>query len=311
MTALLPRGVARISGTGVVRISGTHSKFFDSIDHGQMLAILRRQIRDERILRLIERWLEAGVLENGQWHAAEGGTPQGGSISPMLANIYLHHVLDTWVLEWRKKHARGEVIIVRYADDFILGFQYHDDATTFLEALKERLAHYALALHPAKTRLIEFGRFSARDRHRRGEGKPETFDFLGFTWMCGTTRHGRFGVRREIIKERLRCKLKAVREHLTRRMHDPVDSVGTWLGQMMTGYYAYFSVSTSAGRLNGFRTAVLRGWHHVLNRRTQRGRWNWARMLRRGSPYLPWATIKSPWPDYSPFERHLGFSRHH
>jgi RNA-directed DNA polymerase len=220
--------------------------FFDTLDHAWLVEFVEHRIGDRRVVRHIRKWLSAGVLEDGQWRAQEEGTPQGGSVSPVLANIYLHYVFDLWANQWRHRNARGDVIIVRYCDDFIVGFQYRDEAERFLGDLRERFGKFNLELHPEKTRLIEFGRFAAERRKRQGAGKPETFDFLGFTHICGQTRKGKFTVRRKTIACRLRRKLQEVKQTLRVRMHWPIRSQGTWLKAVLLGHYRYFAVPRKA-----------------------------------------------------------------
>jgi hypothetical protein len=213
---------------------------------------------------LIQKWLGAGVLEDGKRIRSEVGAVQGGSISPLLANLYLHYVFDLWVHQWRKKQAHGDVMVVRYADDFVVGFQHRWDAEQFLTELRERFSHFGLELHPDKTRLIEFGRFAGRDRRKRGDGKPETFHFLGFTHICGKTRNGTFMVLRQTMRERLRAKLRQVKEALRRRMHSPVREQGSWLASVVRGHFQYYSVPGNQRALSTFRQAILWMWRHVL-----------------------------------------------
>ena len=228
--------------------------FFDAIDHEWMLKFLEHRIADRRVLRLIRKWLRAGVSEDGKWSRTTVGTPQGSVISPLLANVFLHYVLDLWVNQWRQRHARGEVIVVRYADDFVMGFQYQEDAQRFLEALRKRLAKFSLELHPEKTRLIEFGRFAAERREKRGAGKPETFNFLGFTHGCGKTRKGAFTIKRKSIAKRLRAKLHEIKEQLVRCMHRPVVEIGKWLRSVVQGWMNYHAVPGNIRSLDQFRT---------------------------------------------------------
>src|SRR6266545_7771940 len=216
--------------------------FFGQLDHGWLRKFLEHRIADKRVLRLIGKWLVAGVIEDGTWTAGEEGSPQGASVSPLLANIYLHYVFDLWVDWWRSRHARGDVIVVRFADDFVVGFQHEQDARRFLDELRERFAKFGLGLHPDKTRLIEFGRYAAPNRQARGFGKPETFDFLGFTHICATTRAGRFWVRRITISKRMRAKLREVKDQLKARRHHPVPEQGRWLGSVVRGHRAYYAV---------------------------------------------------------------------
>jgi RNA-directed DNA polymerase len=271
--------------------------FFSSLDRDWLGRFLRHRIADERVLRLIGKWLAAGVIEDGQWSETGQGSPQGASASPLLANVYLHYVLDLWADWWRKRHARGEVIIVRFADDFIIGFEYQDDAERFLEGLRERFAKFSLELHPDKTRLIEFGRHAARRRAARGEGKPETFAFLGFTHICATTRSGRFWIRRKTDTKRLRAKLKQAKAEIMRRRHLPVPEQGRWLASVVTGHQAYYAVPGNYDAVHAFRNQVTRHWHHALRRRSQKSRLTWARMNRLVTRWLPRTRIVHPFPE--------------
>jgi group II intron reverse transcriptase/maturase len=270
--------------------------FFDHLDRGWLAKFLRHRIADERILRLVTKWLNAGVLEDGQWSDSGEGTPQGGSLSPLLANVYLHYVLDLWADWWRKTHARGNVIITRFADDFVVGFQYQDDAERFREELRGRLAKFALELHPEKTRLIEFGPRAARNREVRGEGKPETFTFLGFRHIARMTR-GRFWVQRTTDKKKMTAKLKSVKAELMRKRHLPVPEQGRWLASVITGHQAYYAVPGNAKAVGTFRHQVTRHWRHALSRRSQKGRVTWEQMNRIASRYLPRTRTVHPWPD--------------
>lgn len=273
--------------------------FFDTIDHECLMKLIERRIADRRVLRLIRKWLRAGVSEDGEWSRTTVGTPQGAVISPLLANIYLHYVLDEWVSQWRRTEASGDVIIVRYADDFVMGFQYKSEAEAFLGQLKARMERFGLRLHPEKTRLLEFGCFAASDRKRRGEGKPETFDFLGFTHQCGTTRKGRFAIKRESTAKRVRATLKRVREGLRRRSNQDVADVGRWLRSVVQGWLNYHAVPGNFCRLNRFRTQVARMWLNNLRRRSQRGRrgWNWTRMKILLDRWLPRPRILHLYPN--------------
>jgi RNA-directed DNA polymerase len=271
-------------------------EFFTSLDHHWLATFLEHRIADRRVLRLISKWLAAGVIENGEWSETLTGAPQGASASPLLANVYLHYVLDLWAAWWRRRHAHGDVIIVRFADDFIMGFEYEDDAQRLLADLRERLAKFGLELHPDKTRLIEFGRHAARNRVARGLGKPETFDFLGFTHICGKTRAGRFGLRRITISKRLRAKLREVKTGLMRRRHLPVPEQGQWLASVVRGHLAYYAVPGNSAAANDFRDQVIRHWYRALRRRSQRTRLNWQRMNRVAIRWLPRVRITHPWP---------------
>jgi len=272
--------------------------FFDTVDHEWLMKFLEHRIADPRLLRLIRKWLRAGVSEAGQWSKTTVGTPQGAVTSPILANIYLHYVLDLWVNQWRKRQASGEVIIVRYADDAVIGFQYQSEAEHFLKELKERLAKFGLELHQEKTRLIEFGRFAVANRAARGEGKPETFDFLGFTHICATTRKNNcFTVRRKTIAKRLKGKAKAVREEIMRRRHDPVSEQGKWLRSVVQGHLNYFAVPGNKPSIDAFRTEVIKGWLHALRRRSQKSRrLSWERVMRLVITWIPRARILHPYP---------------
>jgi RNA-directed DNA polymerase len=270
--------------------------FFGQLDRAWLRRFLQHRIADQRVLRLIDRWLAAGVIEDEQWSASEEGCPQGASISPLLANLYLHHVLDLWADWWRKRRAHGDVIIVRFADDFIVGFEHEQDARRFLAELGERFARFGLELHPDKTRLIEFGRFAAHNRKARGEGKPETFDFLGFTHVCGKTRNGRFWLRRITISKRMRAKLREVGDQLKRRRHQPIPQQGRWLASVVRGHLAYYAVPGNTEAVRAFRKQVTRHWFKALRRRSQRKRINWARMDRFVDRWLPRARVMHPFP---------------
>ena len=271
--------------------------FFDAIDHEWMVKFVEHRIGDKRVVRLIQKWLRAGVLEEGEIARPEVGTPQGGSISPLLANIYLHYALDLWVQQWRRKHAMGEVMIVRYADDFIVGFQQKLDAERFLKELRERLAKFRLELHPEKTRLIEFGRYAAANRVKRGLGKPATFNFLGFTHMSGKTQKGWFQVRRITMRKRLRAKLQEIKMELKRRRHDPIPEVGLWLNSVVRGHYQYYGVPLNQAALTAFRTQVKWHWQRALSRRSQRAYVGWRRMSRLAERWLPEPCIYHCYPN--------------
>ena len=271
--------------------------FFDSIDHEWMMRFLEHRIADRRILRLIRKWLKVGVIEDGRRIAIGKGTPQGAVIPPLLANITLHYVLDLWAQQWRQRHATGKVIMVRYADDSVFGFEQEADAQGFLAEMRGRMAQFGLALHPDKTRLIEFGRCAGENRKRRGEGKPETFDFMGFTHCCSKTRKGRFKLLRLTVKKRIRATLKAIREKLRGMMHDPVPAVGKWLGRVVQGYFNYFAVPGNAHRLCGFRHEVCRAWRRTLQRRSQRHKQSWERFGKLEKRYIPPCRIIHPYPE--------------
>jgi RNA-directed DNA polymerase len=273
--------------------------FYDTINHRWLMEFLERRIADPRMLRLIRKWLRAGVSEDGEWSRTEAGTPQGSVISPLLSNIYLHYVLDQWVSEWRKNKAIGEVIIVRYADDFVMGFQYRHEAERFLGEMKERFDQYGLEIHREKTRLIEFGRFAQANRAERGEGKPETFDFLGFTHICSRTQKGnRFTLRRKTIAKRLRTKLKEVREAIIRRRHEPVPALGKWLRSVIQGHFNYYAVPGNREAVDRFRTEISRAWLFALRRRSQKSRnLTWDRIKRLIKTWIPTVRTRHPYPD--------------
>ncbi len=270
--------------------------FFDTISHEWMLKFVQHRVADRRILRLIQKWLKAGVMEEGQWSGTEMGTPQGAVISPLLANIYLHYVFDVWVQVWRKKRAQGAVIVVRYADDIVLGFQEQAEADCFLEDFRGRLGKFGLELHSDKTRRIEFGREAEANRKQRGEGKPETFDFLGFTHVSGKNRKGYFTVKRRTMAKRLRGKLHGLKQQLQRRRHDPVAETGKWLRSVVQGYFNYHAVPGNLDRLFTFRVRLTRLWHTQLRHRSQRHRWSWARMGNLAARWLPVPRVLHPWP---------------
>lgn len=272
--------------------------FFDNISHEWMVKFVEHRVADRRILRLIQKWLKAGVSEDGQWSETKQGTPQGAVISPLLANVYLHYVFDLWVDVWRRKVAKGDVIVVRYADDLVLGFQLKADAVRFLEEFKERLAQFTLELHPEKTRLIEFGRYAAKDRQQRGAGKPSTFNFLGFTHYCGQ-RHktGTFTVWRITAKTRMTAKLKAIKAELRRRMHARPGEVGAWLRKVVNGYYQYHAVPGNIGQLSTFRQRVNRLWYQTLARRSQRARKRWEALVPMFERWIPRPHVLHPYPE--------------
>ncbi|MFQ6098981.1 MAG: group II intron reverse transcriptase/maturase [Armatimonadota bacterium] len=271
--------------------------FFDAMDHEWLVEFVEHRIADRRVIRHIKKWLRAGVLEDGKRLQVEQGTPQGGSISPLLANVYLHYVFDLWVHQWRQREARGDVVVVRYADDIVMGFQHRSDAERFLEGLRERFAKFNLELHPDKTRLIEFGRFAAENRRRRGEGKPETFDFLGFTHACSRTRKGAFAVLRYPMKQRMRAKLRAIKESLRRRMHRPVEETGVWLRSVLRGWYRYYAVPRTYRWLTAFRWQVTWLWWRTLSRRGDKRKLSWKRTYALSNRWLPLPRILHPYPD--------------
>jgi RNA-directed DNA polymerase len=271
--------------------------FFGQLDRSWLERFLRHRIADERVLRLIGKWLAAGVVEDGKRTEYERGSPQGASLSPLLANVYLHYVLDLWADWWRKRHAHGDVIIVRFADDFTVGFEHREDAEAFLDGLRERFAKFGLELHPGKTRLIEFGRHAARNRAARGEPKPETFDFLGFTHICAKSKSGRFWIRRITISKRKRAKLKAVNDQLRRRRHLPIPEQGRWLASVLRGHMAYYAVPGNTSAVNGFRTQLTGRWYKALRRRSQKTRITWTRMNRIATRWLPPVRVMHPFPE--------------
>jgi len=271
--------------------------FFDAIDHEWLLKFVGHRIADRRFLRLIQKWLKAGVMEQGKWTECEAGTPQGATVSPLLANIYLHYVFDLWVQAWRKQRARGEMIVTRFADDFIVGFQHRADAERFQEELRERLRGFKLELHPEKTRLIEFGRFASERRREHGKGKPEVFGFLGFMHICGRAGNGAFVLVRHTIPKRLTAKLKEVKAELRRRRHEHVSRQGAWLASVVRGFFAYHSVPTNGDALSAFRTAVQKQWRHSLRRRGQRDGTTWKRINALSRRWLPSTRIQHPWPE--------------
>jgi group II intron reverse transcriptase/maturase len=271
--------------------------FFDTIDHGWLIRFLEHRLADRRVVRLIQKWLNAGVLEEGQRTRVEEGTPQGGSASPLLANVYLHYVFDLWVQVWRQKRAQGDVIVVRFADDIVLGFQNKSDAERFRAELTERFRRFHLELHPEKTRLLEFGPYATENRRRRGLGKPETFTFLGFTHICGKKRsNGRFTVLRQTIRQRVQAKLQEVKTELRRRMHRPIREQGAWLRSVVGGHVRYYGVPMNTSALRGFRHQVGRLWLRTLRRRGQRHRLTWRRMQRHIDRWLPPARVCHPYP---------------
>jgi RNA-directed DNA polymerase len=271
--------------------------FFDEISQQWLVRFLEHRIGDQRIIRLIQKWLKVGVLENGIVAVSDRGTGQGSVISPLLANIYLHYALDLWAERWRRREATGDMIFVRYADDFIVGFQHEADARRFLDEMRKRLQEFALSLHPDKTRLIEFGRFAAANREQRGLGKPETFNFLGFTFMCGKSRQGFFLLKRKTRHDRMRAKLRMVKQEMRRRMHQPIPEQGRWLWHVVRGYFNYHAVPMNTRALAVFRAEIARSWHRVLNRRSQKANLTRARMDKLIDDWLPKPRILHPWPD--------------
>lgn len=270
--------------------------FFDAIDHDWLVKFIEHRIADKRVVRHVKKWLHAGVFENGEWAPVDRGSPQGGSVSPMLANIYLHYVFDLWAHQWRTKAAGGDVIIVRYADDIVMGFQYRAEAERFRELLVERFRKFGLELNTDKTRLIEFGRFAASNRAKRGQSKPETFDFLGFRHICAVSRYGKFKLLRKTIPSRQRARLKAVYAELRRRMHDSIPETGRWLRSVVTGYYRYHAIPDNWAALRSFRSDVVRLWRLRLRRRSHKSRLDWVRMWRVAARWIPYPTVLHPWP---------------
>jgi RNA-directed DNA polymerase len=270
--------------------------FFDTVNQEWLIRFVEHRVGDPRVIRLIRKWLKAGVLEDGVVSVSERGTGQGAVISPLLANIYLHYGLDLWAERWRRREATGDMIIVRYADDFIVGFQHESDARRFLDEMRARLEEFALTLHPEKTRLIEFGRFAAENRKRRGLGKPETFNFLGFTFICGQSRRGKFQIKRKSRQDRMRAKLQAIKQELQRRMHQPIPAQGEWLKQVIRGYFNYHAVPTNRRALVTFRDEIIRKWRRILSRRSQTGTLTWERMKSLAKAWLPKPKVLHQWP---------------
>jgi RNA-directed DNA polymerase len=271
--------------------------FFDTIDHEWLVRFIEHRVSDRRIVRLIQKWLSAGVLHEGKKTVERVGSPQGATISPLLANIYLHYVFDVWVEQWRRRHAHGDVIVVRYADDMVLGFQHESDAKRFRLEFERRLSKFGLALHLDKTRLLRFGRFAPRDAARAGERGPGTFDFLGFTHICAMPKNGRYRIIRRTNKARMRATLKVLRDQLKRNRHRPIPEQGAWLRRVLQGYFQYYAVRTNGRRLAAFRTEVARAWLHALRRRSQRHRLTWKRMNVLVKRWLPPVRTLHPWPE--------------
>jgi len=271
-------------------------KFYDTLDQGWLVKFVEHRIADRRVVRLIQKWLKAGVLEEGKRVRSEVGTVQGGSISPLLSNIYLHYALDLWVQRWRRKQARGEVIFVRFADDFVAGFEHRQEAEQFLTELRERFARFGLQLHADKTRIVEFGRYAEHNRRNRGDGKPETFNFLGFTHSCGKTRKGHFTVLRQTMRQRWQAKLRALKEELRRRLHTPIREQGAYLRSVLLGHFRYYGVPMNGPALGAFRKAVGYLWRTVLRRRSQGNHLPWRRMRRYLARWFPPARVCHPYP---------------
>ena len=272
------------------------ASFFDSVSQNWLVRFVEHRIGDKRIIRLIRKWLKAGVLEDGVVTVGEMGTGQGSVISPLLANIYMHYVFDLWANRWRQHEAQGDMVIVRYADDFVVGFEHEADARRFWDALRARLEEFALSLHPDKTRLIEFGRHAADRRASAGLGKPETFKFLGFVFICGKTRRGKFLVHRKSRRDRMRTKLTEIKKELRQRMHQPIPEQGRWLAQVVRGYFAYHAVPTNGLRISAFRYHVVKYWLRTLRRRSQKDRFTWERIKRLANDWLPQPRTLHPWP---------------
>lgn len=290
----LATGIARTNVSWV--LDADISRFFDTVDHAWLIKFIEHRIGDPRVIRLIRKWLTAGVLEDGVIEATQEGTPQGAVISPLLANIYLHYVFDLWANQWRRLHANGNVIVVRYADDVVIGFDKPHDAQRFKRAMQARLAQFGLSVHPEKTRLIEFGRFAARNRASRGQGKPETFNFLGFTHISGQARDGRFMLRRKTRRDRLRATLKGIKDELRHRWHQSIPEQGQWLRRVVQGYFNYHAVPTNFSAMRSFRAHVIDFWRRALRRRSQTDDTTWAKMMRLAERWIPRARILHPWP---------------
>jgi group II intron reverse transcriptase/maturase len=278
-------------------LDADYRSFFDTMSHDWLVRFLKHRIGDERMLRLIRKWLKAGVLEDGVVTLSEMGTPQGATASPLLANVFLHYVFDLWAQQWRKRHARGAMIVVRYADDTALGFEHEADAKRFLVDMRARSEEFGLSLHPDKTRLIRFGRFAALNRKERGLGKPETFNFLGFTLICGEKCSGGFQLQRKTRRDRMQATLQRVKVELQRRRHEPLPVQGRWLAQVIRGFNAYHAVPTNYRSLVLFRARVARLWKRTLMRRGQRATVPWKRMMLIRDRYLPRPCILHPWPE--------------
>ncbi len=283
--------------------------FFDHVSHEWLLKFIGHRVADDRMLRLIQKWLKAGVSEEGEWSETTVGTPQGAVVSPLLANVYLHYVFDLWAKVWREKVAQGDVIIVRYADDLVAGFQHQADAVRFLRDFQERLAKFGLEVHPEKTRLIAFGRFAASECRKRGKGKPETFAFLGFTHYCGRNSKGHFVVWRRTVAKRMRAKLHAIKQELRRKMHEPVAQVGAWLKRVVDGYFRYHAVPGNLSMLSCFRERICRYWRHVLRRRSQRRKPDWEQLRPIFDRWIPRPRTLHPYPDVRFDARIQGRSR--
>ena len=278
--------------------------FFTEVSQQWVVRFLEHRIGDKRIIRLVQKWLRSGILEDGIVTIEEKGTGQGSVISPLLSNIYLHYVFDLWAERWRRREATGDMIMVRYADDTVVGFQHENDARRFRDAMRDRLREFSLSLHPEKTRLIEFGRFAAQNCKRRGRSKPETFKFLGFVLICDKSRRGDFRIRRKSRRDRMCAKLREIKEGLRHRMHRPIPETGKWLAQIVAGYFAYHAVPTNSPALSAFRYHVLVLWHRQLCRRSQRARVLWTRMTKLADEFLPPPRVLHPWPSVRFAVRH-------
>lgn len=287
-----------ISGTPVNWILDADIRsFFDSVSQEWLIRFLGHRIGDERVLRLVRKWLKAGVLDEGEWSVSAEGTPQGAVISPLLANVYLHYVFDLWAKQWRGREASGNVIVVRYADDIVVGFEHEADARRFWDAMRTRFEQFGLELHGEKTRLLEFGRYAAGRRQRRGLGKPLTFTFLGFTFICSRSLRGAFQLQRKTRSDRMRARLRAIQVELRQRMHDAIPAQGRWLRSVVMGYFAYHAVPTNLRALCAFRHHVTDLWRRSLRRRGQKGGVTWERVTRLADDWLPPARILHPWPE--------------
>jgi group II intron reverse transcriptase/maturase len=271
--------------------------FFDAVDHSWLLRFVRHRVGDERIARLVGKWLKAGVLEDGQWSTSDQGTPQGAVISPLLANVYLHYVFDLWAKQWRRREVKGDMIVVRYADDLVVGFELEAEARRFWDAMRTRFEQFSLELHGEKTRLLEFGRYAIERRQRNGQGKPQTFNFLGFTFICGRSRRGAFLLRRHTRRDRMRSALGEIKDEMRRRRHDSLTDQGRWLRSVVAGYFAYHAVPTNAQAIGAYRHHVLDLWRRSLKRRSQKGHVTWARMDRLAEEWLPPPHVLHPWPE--------------
>jgi RNA-directed DNA polymerase len=283
--------------------------FFDEVSKEWVVRFVEHRVGDRRIIRLIRKWLKAGVLEDGIVTVSDKGTGQGSVISPLLSNVYLHYVFDLWAHRWRQREATGDMIIARYADDIVVGFEHESDARRFWDAMRKRLEEFSLSLHPDKTRLIEFGRHAADRRKQRGLGKPETFKFLGFVFICGRSRKGKFLLNRKSRRDRMRAKLSKIKEELRRRMHQAIPAQGRWLAQVIRGYFAYHAVPTNFSALSAFRFHIRRLWLRTLRRRSQKDRFPWERMDRLINDFLPQPKILHPWPNVRFAVRTRGGSR--